>query len=68
MAIKTVKKKLGLLTERFLIRLKVTYLVWRISLSKSKPTKVNSAYRVYLTLVCGDADKVKQPYINPRLH
>jgi hypothetical protein len=51
MAIKIVKKKLGLLTERFLIRLKVTYLVWRISLSKSKPTKVNSAYRVYLTLV-----------------
>lgn len=68
MAIKSLKKKLSLLTERFLIRLKVTYLVWRISLSKSKPTRINKAYRVYLTLVCGDAEKVKQPYINPRLH
>jgi hypothetical protein len=68
MAIKFIKKKVKLLAERFLIRVKVTYLVWRISLSKSKPTRVNKAYRVYLTLVCGDAKKVKQPYINPRLH
>lgn len=68
MAIKSLKKKLSLVGERFLIRLKVTYLIWRVSLSKSKPTKVNSAYRVYLTLMCGDAEMVKQPYINPRLH
>jgi hypothetical protein len=68
MAINSLKKKLSLLTERFFIRLKVTYLVWRVSLSKSKPTRVNQAYRVYLTLVCGDAEIVKQPYINPRLH
>lgn len=68
MAIKSLKKKLSLLTERFFIRLKVTYLVWRVSLSKSKPTRVNQSYRVYLTLMCGDSELVKQPYINPRLH
>lgn len=68
MAIKNINRKLPLLVERFLIRLKVTYLIWRVSMSKRKPTRVNDSYKVYLTLIHGDASEVKQPFIHPRLH
>ena len=68
MAIKTFKRKLPVLIERFLIRIKVTYLIWRVSMSKRKPTRVDDSYKVYLTLIHGDAAELKQPYVHPRLH
>jgi hypothetical protein len=68
MAIKKIKKKLPLFITRFLIRIQVTYLIWRVSMSKSKPTRIDDSYKVYLTLVHGDANEVGQPYIHPRLH
>jgi hypothetical protein len=68
MAIKKIKKKLPLFITRFLIRIQVTYLIWRVSMSKSKPTRIDDSYKVYLTLVHGDATEVGKPYIHPRLH
>ena len=68
MAIKKLKRSLPLFIERFFIRLKVTYLIWRVSMSKRKPTRVDDSYKVYLTLIHGDASELKQPYVHPRLH
>lgn len=68
MAIKKLKRNLPLFIERFFIRLKVTYLIWRVSMSKRKPTRVDDSYKVYLTLIHGDAAELKQPYVHPRLH
>jgi hypothetical protein len=67
MAIKHFKRKLPVLIERFFIRLRVTYLIWRVSMSKKKPTRLDDSYKVYLTLVHGDASEIKQPYVNPMM-
>lgn len=68
MKLNTFVRKLGVVKTRLSVRLKATYLIWRVSLNKKRPTHVAPGIRVYVRVLFNNDDTPGRPYVKPTLY